>query len=179
MAALWLTVPVFADTLVVSQNGPDVTLSGEFLYEALDKSILFETTDGQLHIFEAEEIVSVDKQDEELPVMKHEELAASLLADLPNPEGFKTLVYKLSPSKFPLAIIVFDTRPQYDAYAYRELGVEPGTMIAHYSQLTNRVAMYDLTFDLGKPQNGAGKKRKLEEVCGSTRGLPTGSRLRT
>lgn len=200
-AAFWLAVPVLADTLIASRDGKEVSLTGELLFEALDKSILFETADGQLHVFAADNIVSVEKEAAP-PAMKHEELAKSLLADPKLPQGMKTLAtenyviayktevafakwiaklyekrlisefekfaknklqYKLNPAEFPLAIIVFGTRPEYDAYAARELGVEPGSMIAHYSPYTNRVAMYDLTFDLGRPGVGQKLEQKLQQ----------------
>lgn len=194
-----------ADTLVVKRDGKQVTIEGEFLLDALDKSILFEATDGQLHIFTADQIVSLDEAVETLPAMDHEQLGKSLLEDLPDGckilktdhyviayqtevafaewirdlyeerlvsefEKFakKNLKYKLSQSRFPMAIVVFGSRPEYDRYVFRELGAEPGSMIAHYSQMTNRVALYDLTFDLG----AAGKQRSLKEVLSKPDAIP-------
>jgi len=187
-----------ADKLVVKRDGQEETINGELLYTALDKSILFESTDGQLHIFIADQIVKMDEEVETLPTMDHEKLGKSLLADLP--KGFKIhttrnyviayrteheiaewiedlyekrlfkefgrfsktkLKYGLDVSRFPLPVVVFGSRPEYDAYVFRELGVEPGSMIAHYSQMTNRVALYDLTFDVG---GGDGGKRRLKDV---------------
>lgn len=204
LASLCFAFPTQADTLIVSRNGENESLTGEVLHEALDKSIVFETTDGQLHIFTAENIVEIKKELDDLPSMNHEELGRSLLADLPS--GFKVLHtdnyviaykteldyakwiaklyekrlisefekfgksklrYPLTDSKFPLAIVVFGSRPEYDRYAARELGVTPGTMIAHYSQLTNRVAMYDLTFDIG-----GGPDRKLDDVLRTPAAIP-------
>ena len=193
-----------ADTLIVKRDGKQVTIKGEFLLKALDESILFESTDGQLHIFNADEIVDLDKVDDALPPLDSDQLGESLLEDLP--DGFKILKtkryviayqtrsdfaqwigdlyekrlvkqfekfskdvkYKLNDSRFPMAIVVFGSRPAYDRYVLRELGAEPGSMIAHYSQMTNRVAMYDLTFDLGAP----GKKRTLKEVLAKRNAIP-------
>ena len=194
-----------ADKLVVDRDGQQETINGELLYTALDKSILFESSDGQLHIFIADQIVSMEEEVETLPTLDHDELGKSLLKDLPN--GFKIhktknyviayrteleiaewiedlyekrlfkefekfsklkLKYGLEESRFPLPIVVFGSRPEYDLYVIRELGVEPGTMIAHYSQMTNRVAMYDLTFDVGD----GGGKRRLKEVLNRPDAIP-------
>ena len=203
--ALWLVLPSLADTLVVSRDGKEVSIVGQHLYTALDESILFESTDGQLHVFTGEKIVSIEKDVEKLPPMNHEQLGESLLADPAMANGFKILTtenyviaykteaafakwieklyekrlipefekfarsklrYELTDSAFPLAIVVFGSRPEYEAYAAREIGVAPGTMIAHYSQLTNRVAMYDLTDDLGKGE------RELDEVLQQRDAIP-------
>jgi len=80
----------------------------------------------------------------------------------------KSLKYELIESEFPLAVVVFDSRPAYDRYVIRELQTEPGTMIAHYSQMTNRVAMFDLTFEVKAP----GEKRKLREVLAKPDAIP-------
>lgn len=80
----------------------------------------------------------------------------------------KTLKYELHESRFPLAVVVFDSRPAYDRYVFRELQTEPGTMIAHYSQMTNRVAMFDLTFEFKSP----GEKRKLRDVLNKPDAIP-------
>ena len=194
-----------ADTVKVKRNGEQITIEGEFLIKAQDESVLFESTDGQLHIFTADEIVELKKADDKLPPLDSKQLGESLLADLP--DGFKILEteryviayqtrsdfakwigdlyekrlvkqfekfankglkYKLDDPRFPMAIVVFGSRPEYDRYVLRELGTESGSMIAHYSQLTNRVAMYDLTFDLGTP----GKKRTLKEVLAKPDAIP-------
>ena len=205
--ACWLGALVAcgsADTLIVKRDNTQVTIEGDFLMKAQDKSILFEGTDGQLHIFTADEIVDLKETSDELTPLNHEELGESLLAELP--DGFKILQtdnyviayqtrsdfaewigdlyekrlidefkkfakglkYKLVDSRFPMAIVVFGSRPEYDRYVIRELGVEPGTMIAHYSQMTNRVALYDLTFDLGVPE----KERMLKEVLKQRAAIP-------
>lgn len=188
---------------MISRDGEEVSIVGELLYKALDESILFESTDGQLHVFAADRIVAVNEDAEKLPAMDHDQLGESLLAELP--DGFEILTtknyviaykteaafakwieklyerrlipefekfaksklrYELSDSSFPLAVVVFGSRVEYDAYALRELGSAPGTMLAHYSQLTNRVAMYDLTDDLG------GGERELAEVLQQKDAIP-------
>ncbi len=196
-----------ADTLVVLRDGKEVSLQGELLQEAQDKSILFQTTDGQLHIFEAGRIVTREPQIEIAPAMTHEEVGEALLAELPDrfkilqtehyviayqtelayakwigdlyedrlfPEfkkfAKKKLKYKLKDSKFPLVAVVFGSKPAYEAYAQRELGEGIGSMIAHYNQMTNRVAMYDLTFDLGG--GVPGDPRRLDKVLASPTAIP-------
>ena len=151
LVCLCVTQDAVADTLIVSRDGKEVSLVGEFLFEARDKSILFEGTDGQLHVFTSEQIVDLKKEIEVSPSMDHKALGASLLKDLP--KGFKVLHtenyviayqtepafakwiaelyekrlisefekfskrklrYELSDSKFPLAVVVFGSRPEYD-----------------------------------------------------------------
>jgi hypothetical protein len=195
------------DTLVVKKGGEEVSLVGEFLFEARDKSILFESTDGQLHVFESKEIVDLKKDIEITVPMNHEELGKSLLEELPN--GFKLLqtdsyviayqtgpgfakwiadLYekrlvskfedfakrklksRLSDPKFPMAVVVFGSKPEYIRYATREFGSDPGAIIAHYSQMTNRVAMYDLTFTFGPGPNG--KPQAIEKVLQQPAAIP-------
>ena len=205
LVCLCPTQSVMADTLTVTRDGKEVSLVGEFLFKAQDKSILFQSIDGQLHVFTSEQIVDLNKEIEVAPSMDQKQLGESLLKDLPT--GFKVLHtenyviayqtepafakwiaelyekrlisefekfskkklrYELSDSKFPLAVVVFGSRPEYDRYATRELGTDPGTMIAHYSQMTNRIAMYDLTFDLGDGD----KARKLDDVLLEPAAIP-------
>ncbi len=195
------------DTVVITRGGKEVALSGELLQEAQDKSVLFQTTDGRLHVFAASQIVSLEREIEKASVMTHEEVGEALLAELPGDfkilqtehyviayqtelayaewigelyekrlfpefENFakKKLKYKLSESIYPLTAIVFGSKPEYDRYAQRELGGELGSMIAHYNQMTNRVAMYDLTFDLGV--GVPGDPRRLDKVLAQPAAIP-------
>lgn len=45
----------------------------------------------------------------------------------------------------PLVVLVFGDQASYAAYARRDLGGPPGTIIGYYSLTSNRVMMYDLT----------------------------------
>lgn len=57
---------------------------------------------------------------------------------------------ELTDPQYPLIVIIFGTRAQYQQYVDRELG--PGqTMIAYYNLQTNRVIMYDLTAEQRNP----------------------------
>ena len=178
-----------ADILVVKDlQGVEKTLRGEVVEEARDNSVLFQTADGQLKVFRADQIVSKSVEIEQVAPLSHEKLGAELLNELPDGFGihstehyviayqtnlkfakwvgklYEARLYKefqkfarrdlkkfpLNDPKFILPVIVFQSKPEYERYAIRELGGEVGSMIAHYNQNTNRVAMYDLTFDFGR-----------------------------
>lgn len=69
---------------------------------------------------------------------------------------------KLTQPQYPLIVIIFGTRVQYQQYVDRELG--PGqTMIAYYNLQTNRVAMFDLTADQRNP-NQVMNDRHIDRV---------------
>ena len=69
-------------------------------------------------------------------------------------------------SKFPLAVIIFSTREEYAKYVKAELGQEPGTMVAYYNVMTNRVAMYDLTNDKkAKTSKGSNRKKRGRRIA--------------
>ncbi|MFK7766730.1 MAG: DUF1570 domain-containing protein [Mariniblastus sp.] len=71
---------------------------------------------------------------------------------------------ELTEPAFPLAIVIFGSRPQYQRYVDRELG--PGqSMVAYYNLLSNRVTMFDLTSVHGNGQ--ALNDRKISEVLRS------------
>lgn len=69
--------------------------------------------------------------------------------------------FKLKDPDFPLVVIIFGTRVQYQQFVDRELG--PGqTMPAYYNLETNRVAMFDLTTD--QIDNRNMNNRRIEQV---------------
>lgn len=77
---------------------------------------------------------------------------------------------KLTEPRYPLIVIIFGTRAQYQQYVDRELG--PGqSMIAYYNLQTNRVAMYDLTADQRNP-NQAMNDRNIEVVLQNPAAIP-------
>jgi hypothetical protein len=45
----------------------------------------------------------------------------------------------------PLITVIYRTQDEYAEHVRRELGHDPGSMVAYYNLLTNRVTMYDLT----------------------------------
>ncbi len=51
----------------------------------------------------------------------------------------------ISEPEFPLVVMVYATRQQYQAAAADELGTPETSIIGYYSLASNRVAMYDLT----------------------------------
>lgn len=73
-------------------------------------------------------------------------------------------------SKFPLAVLIFKNRAEYDRYMKRDLGVVNPAMIAYYNFQNNRVAMFDLTSDV-IPVRG-NNKRNITEVLSNQRAIP-------
>ncbi len=77
---------------------------------------------------------------------------------------------ELTDNKYPLVVIIFANRPEYERYATRELGQPPGNTVAYYNLMTNRVAMFDLTAE----QLVAGEvdDRKIDEILADPRAIP-------
>ena len=88
-------------------------------------------------------------------------------------EGFwkRKKGFELSPPKFPLVAILFATPEEYARYVQRELGDDPGQMVAYYSVASNRVAMYDLTrqWVAGDPVKS---ERRIREVLSNPLAIP-------
>ena len=66
----------------------------------------------------------------------------------------------------PLAVVVFDRQGDYQAYAKRDFGSDPGTIIGYYHMLSNAVVMYDLTGTQGsgqRPRTRAEVNRMLSQ----------------
>jgi Protein of unknown function (DUF1570) len=57
--------------------------------------------------------------------------------------------YRLEAPTTPLAIVVFGSLAEYTEHVRRELGTEPGSMVAYYNLVNNRVALFDLTSVFG------------------------------
>ena len=79
--------------------------------------------------------------------------------------------FELSPPKFPLVAILFATPEEYARYVQRELGEDPGQMVAYYNIASNRVAMYDLTrqWVAGEPVK---TERRISEVLSNPLAIP-------
>lgn len=58
---------------------------------------------------------------------------------------WKTKRFRLHDPDVPMVVIAFDSLASYTRFVQHELGQEPGSMVAYYNLVTNRVAMYDLT----------------------------------
>lgn len=80
--------------------------------------------------------------------------------------------FKLNAPEFPLPIIIFANKSEYERYLTRELGGAPGEMVAYYNLLTNRVAMYDLTDGQRAPGAELGNERRINEVLSNPRAIP-------
>ena len=64
--------------------------------------------------------------------------------------------------EFPLVVMVYATRAQYQAASAEELGTPETSIIGYYSLATNRVSMYDLTGSAGLP--GDGRRANLKSI---------------
>jgi len=85
---------------------------------------------------------------------------------------FSKKLLKLEPKEpqYPLVAIVFGSKPEYERYIFKQkLQADLGDAPAFYNQMSNRVIMYDLTFDLG---DGNGPKRKLREILSRKEAIP-------
>ena len=80
--------------------------------------------------------------------------------------------FKLQKPEFPLGVIIFADRSQYCEFVRRELGIDPGTMVAYYNLMTNRVAMYDLTAAQKAPGEKADDDRRIAEVLNKPAAIP-------
>lgn len=80
--------------------------------------------------------------------------------------------FPLDDLKFPLVIVVYSSFEEYKVHVKRELGQDPGSMVAYYNLMTNRVTLYDLTTGF----QGAGAKpdndRRIYEILASPNALP-------
>lgn len=63
----------------------------------------------------------------------------------------------------PLVVLVFGTHEEYTRHVQRELGQPPGSMVAYYNLMTNRVALFDMTIGLGP----SGNNRNIAEIVRS------------
>ena len=79
---------------------------------------------------------------------------------------------KLSDPVYPLAVIIFADKLQYDHYLTKELGDPPGPLVAYYNLLNNRVVMYDLTGGQRAPGANPGDGRRIAEVLSNPRAIP-------
>ncbi len=92
-------------------------------------------------------------------------------------KGFKSYwerkkKFKLSKPTFPLTAVIFSSRAEYAQYVQRELGSDPGTMVAYYNLMTNRVAMYDLMADQVNPGAQVDNDRGVYEILSNPNSLP-------
>lgn len=74
--------------------------------------------------------------------------------------------YELEQPRVPMVVLVFNSLDEYSRHVRNELGTDPGSMVAYYHILNNRVAMYDLTSTFG-PAGGSGQS--IVEILDSPR----------
>ncbi len=80
--------------------------------------------------------------------------------------------FKLVDPDYPLAVIIFGDKLQYERYLTKELGDLPGVLVAYYNLLNNRVAMYDLTGGQRAPGSRPEDNRRIAEVLSNPRAIP-------
>jgi len=69
----------------------------------------------------------------------------------------------LQDPKFPLVVIIFKSKAEYQRYVDRDLG--PGQdIVAYFHMQTNRVVMYDLTAGDRRPGENISSTRRIEEI---------------
>ena len=80
--------------------------------------------------------------------------------------------FELDEPKFPLVVIVFSSFEEYSAQVKRELEQDPGSMVAYYNLMTNRVIMFDLTSNFRSAGNALDTDRKIYEILANPNALP-------
>ncbi len=72
--------------------------------------------------------------------------------------------YVLQAPQTPLVVIVYGSVQEYNEHVRRELGSEPGSMVAYYYLMSNRVTLYDLTTQFGA---AGGRQKSIPEIIAS------------
>jgi len=72
--------------------------------------------------------------------------------------------YELAAPSTPLVVIVFGTFDEYSRFVERETGSKPGSMVAYYNLMSNRVAMFDLTSAFGA---AGGVRTDIQQILSS------------
>ncbi len=75
--------------------------------------------------------------------------------------------FPLTPVNRPLVTVIYRTQAEYAEHVRRELGHDPGNMVAYYNLLTNRVTMYDLTALFRTPGMALDNERQINEILGN------------
>ena len=129
-------------------------------FDAMEKSLLDELPDG----------FKVYRTKHYLIAYQTEKVYAKWLAQLyegrlyKSFEGFwqRRKKLPLEDPKYPLVVIVFKSKAEYQRYVDRDLG--PGQdIVAYFNLLSNRVAMYDLTAGDRRPGETI-SARRIEEI---------------
>ena len=71
---------------------------------------------------------------------------------------------------FPLAVIIFKSRQEFERYMANDLGTVNPAMMAYYNLETNRVVMFDLTAEEFRVQ-GEVNDRRINEVLNNPRAI--------
>ena len=73
--------------------------------------------------------------------------------------------------KYPLVAIIFKSHAEYARYAESETGQGPGSAVAYYNLLTNRVVMHDLTTGLLPPNQRPQQDRNINQILAAPNSL--------
>ena len=123
----------FADEVVIKKGNKEITLQGEILEEAQDKSILFQKSNGELLILTADQIKSKVESSAKVPPQSKEEVAGQLLKELP--AGFKVrattnyvIAYQTEDAYAQWIARLYEKRlvPEFEKFAKRKLKTELG-----------------------------------------------------
>ncbi len=80
--------------------------------------------------------------------------------------------FKLDDPQFPLVVVVYASFEEYTAHVRRELGQDPGSMVAYYNLMTNRVTLYDLTTGFQRVGAKPDNDRRISEILANPNALP-------
>ena len=153
---VWFVQPdEIVERIDSDQDAPPAT------YEAMEKSLLEELPEG----------FKILKSDHYLIAYQTEKAYAKWVSQLYEGrlykafEGFWERKKKLTlqDPKFPLVVLIFKSKAEYQRYVDRDLG--PGQDIVAYFQMqTNRVVMYDLTAGDRRPGENISSTRRIDEI---------------
>lgn len=80
--------------------------------------------------------------------------------------------FKPGKPEFPLAVIIFKSRAEYERYMKHELGIANSNLIAYYNLESNRVVMFDLTADGILPAGKSNDPRRINTVLNNPDAIP-------
>ena len=153
---IWIVQPdEIVERIDSDQDAPPAT------FEAMEKSLLEELPED----------FKILKSDHYLIAYQTEKAYAKWVKQL-----YESRLYKafdgfwqqrkklpLQDPKFPLVVLIFKSKAEYQRYVDRDLG--PGQdIVAYFHMQTNRVVMYDLTAGQRRPGENISSTRRIDEI---------------
>ncbi len=80
--------------------------------------------------------------------------------------------FRLEKPEFPLAVIIFKSRGEYEKYMSNELGIGNSNLIAYYNFESNRVVMFDLTAGGDGSAGKSNDPRRINNVLNNPDAIP-------